>query len=1625
MEQNTSTYTIDGGDDITIDVLLVCALKDEYTQVLAVTDGLLSPGWVEKPGPSGHIVAEGRFATPTGTPLTIRATWASHMGREQAQALTSKLISDYPTTRCIAMSGICAGRRGDVALGDMIFADRLWSYDAGKIKVENGEDKFQGDLLQYRPGSAWKQRMQHVFPSAEAPWLAQRPRLPLEYQEDWVLLRILAGVDPRRHADFNTECPNWSDVLPRLLDKRKWIELKCKWFKKDLSLTPAGRKKAEELELLYPHKLPDPPVFRIHVAPMATGAAVIEDERIFHRLADSMRKVLGIDMEASALGALAEIHDLPVVVAKGVSDYGDPLKDNRYREFAARASAECLIILLRESIDLLLELGSDNSVDMATLIQKGVADIHKRFDDVDQELNSLTEKPELYGDGVLAEHHGTDALCVLEGILKRRASFGQDTMGELRQLANHVGDRGKFRAAPASIKAEIYNWIARMAASSDLVPDAEKAIETVKILGGTSSPITLSWLDVARGDVDAGLQRLRVSNDAESRSNIFAILRRKKGNQEALSYFDSLEKIYPEQFTAIGWRNVVGCLAEAERLGDATEILLTLPDDYVSECPVLGYVSGIVYAAHLVSEDYRYRVIDGEFLYANEHLIEGASTEKWQQRARDAFQSSIEAAREVNDSELNKSATDWARWLNLIDPLYKEDELAKLATDMIDGNKAIDILPFAINFRVEFDPAPIEKHLTRAETLGGLTNAELNAKLLLLRYFKKFPELAYFIEDNWDRLLEVGSIATLGGELIGAYVSIGECGRAEEVLNDKETDLYPLDVPRFRLMIDQCRGKDPTLRAKEIFESSGAIEDLWNLVYSLESKRRWSDLKPYALSLFEREQNSETALRVVECLRQTNAPDEDIIAFLNKCTDLVNLNAELKSAKAWALYHLGDVEKARRLNDQLLIARKNVNDLGLDINLAARMGDWERFTDIVAREWEGHSDLPTHMLLHIAKLAGWQAKDRAIKLAEEVVERHPDDPNILMQAYSIPAALARDDIAMPWLYRAAQLSKEDEGPITSHSFREVVEIMKDRGDDWQRKNDLFRSGKIPMHWAVSMFNVPLSRFLITIPRENKGQADARKRYPIPVRSGTRHSIDVEGVSKLLLDITSIFLLSELGLLIRVLNAVEEIYLSPRTMEVLLYEREKVAFHQPSRIDAVKPLIEMYRSGHIKLAYGKRHDALVEEIGEESATLLGEAKQNNGLCIHSGTLYRVGSYMDEEADLGEFANYLANPLVVANTLHEEGRITSAIQTEALAFLSRVSNDEVTEIKLAPGAPVFLDRVSTQYLAEAGLLTELVNTGRKVLVHASAVEEWEALVATEPHTEEMVKSLENIRQILRAGMTDQKVKFIREGKRDEDDGRLSIIEMPVIDLFSEGGCVDAVCIDDRYLNSMPFLEDRKGRKVPLICSLDVIDMLVDREEITDAERREAIHLMREWTLFTLPIEEKELSQLLLARETDEEGKLNEGAELRVIREYLARLHSADVLCSAPDLDYLDGLWRTGQAVINKLWLDETNTVEVIEARADWVVDHIIPDIELATRFAPDRDERLEQIAVARLMSVLFPPNIPIERRKKYAEWLNRKIIATNFPANIDLIKKLVDQTSDWVVMRVKEIVDELES
>lgn len=370
-----------------VNVLIICALKDEYDSLLKIQNDYNSE-WKLSTLVKEYIASEARLQTVNGKEIIVLATWLSQMGREAAQSISTKLIHELQPN-FIAMSGICAGYRGKVSLGDVIFADRLWSYDSGKIIVEGDRRIFKADPLPYVPSLTLVQYMQSIesiIQKEEHEWINQRPHYSLEYQENWVLRELYNDSISFESEEFDQFCPNWSNVFERLL-KKEFIEEPLEPSK--VRLTQKGHDYISKVLVRNPKRLPEDNTFKIHVAPILTGAQVQEDENLFNSLSENCRKVLGIDMEASGIGSISEIYKIPSVVVKGVSDYGDTFKDDRYREFAAYAAAYALITYLRHYYDKIIDVGiSTNST------QTEISNIQKHSDMSDDEI--LSELTEIY-----------------------------------------------------------------------------------------------------------------------------------------------------------------------------------------------------------------------------------------------------------------------------------------------------------------------------------------------------------------------------------------------------------------------------------------------------------------------------------------------------------------------------------------------------------------------------------------------------------------------------------------------------------------------------------------------------------------------------------------------------------------------------------------------------------------------------------------------------------------------------------------------------------------------------------------------------------------------------------------------------------------------------------------------------------------------------------------------------------------------------------------------------------------------------------------------------------------------------------------------------------------------------
>jgi len=1317
------------------------------------------------------------------------------------------------------------------------------------------------------------------------------------------------------------------------------------------------------------------------------------------------------DLKAATRAKLAQQKIPDVIVARLVQSYTSVDSTGEHRSYAENAISIAVAFL-------------QASIQSRVLDSGGVAILQATAIHTDEKMQeglaAITEAASLKKNPHVALRFSEEARRDLGKILRRRASPDQDTGEALRDLLDDFEDGRRLASADKPIENEVRYWLARVEAGNGH-PEVAEALLTQLMSAGFLVP-EAAWglLELSKSQPELALRRLRDLKDMDSQTAMFHIALKRGGALAALAFVDELHPSDSSAFTPTGWNNVCATLFAVGRFDDAVGYLNMLTHSELEQSTHLYYQYAISCLLPMVPRDRFNSVMQQGFSSVVEHLLDSPDAERARYVALEAAKKALTCARDADDHLIAERCESGIRSLRLLDPTTREEEAAAISAQMKDGATAVKLIWLVRVHEIPCDSGPLQRYLAHCRKMGGLTPDQLRAELYLLNKPEQSAELVRFLSEEWNALLPDNSPEALTVLMVQALAFVKDFDGATAFFEGHRANIAQPVADRLDLMLRGARGQDASDRALELFNASNAIEDLVNLVQILEQGKQWKRLAPHAAELYKREPNFDTAMLRLRCFRRTKASAAEINSFLKGTVGLVQQRPEIRSARAWALFEDGDHAASKTLNDALQGERSDSTDIALDINIAVRTGDWERFRDISAKALDMRSQLDSQMLLSLAKLVGFTDPERALALAQEAVAQDGNDPRVLLGAHAVAIAARRDDIAMPWVHQAADLSKDkDAGLIRSYSYKELVEFMRGNAESWRHKNEMYRTGRVPIHMAASMFNEPLTQMLVGAPRRNADEADVRRRQPIPIRSGKRQKMPADTFRRIALDITSIFLLSELGRLQDVLKTYDTVFISPRVMEMLLSDREKIVFHQPSRIAEVKPLMGFLGAGKLKVIKDDGDAALSEEVGDEAASLLKAAKLQSGHFVHPGTLFKVASFMEEQADLGPLATLVTDPIDVANTLLRESRITETVHRIGVEMLQR--SGSVSRLNVAISTPLFVDSLALQYLQQAKLLQPLINSGHAISVHQSTVEEWQALLATEPQAEAMKAALNDIRLTLRAGLASGKLQFLTQSRSQR--GELNEIALlPAMDLLEDISPVEAAVVDDRMFADNSSLTDSKGVNVPLLSSLDLLDTLVMRGLMSSSEKRDALHILRERCFFCIPLPPEEL-HMQITEARVEDGEVQETTELRGIRENLARLHSTDVLCTQSDFEYQDIIWNTGMYAIAKLWANETMSIAETVARANWIYTNIIPDVELAMRFTVDGASRIRQVAAAQAGANLLGISSKAERQKAQAHWMEQTCLARFSPGNSDVLDEIAAQAADDLIRRTREIAIEL--
>ena len=1240
---------------------------------------------------------------------------------------------------------------------------------------------------------------------------------------------------------------------------------------------------------------------------------------------------------------------------------------------------------------------------LAGMLQAGNERVVAAVEGVGRSLSGLE-------DPMTRRSHTEKAAKDLANILLLRTLNPDRARSRIQELAGRIEERDLVQAE-VEVKNSVRYWVARLCAGDTrLVDVGMKFRERV----WDDDPTTdLSIIDAliaeTQGDANRGIRLLRDRNDAESRTVFFGLLARTRGADAALSAVAEEVNAGESGFlTALGWRSWAGCMAEVGRWDEAAE-RLALIEVKRDETPALSLLEAIINAQLLLPTDRR-GLTAGPVLFVGIAPNQGEHAEGAHRRATECLELAALGLGDIDEDDCDVPVAEWRLWLRLMNP---RENCRKEAQDEVrrslEGEEPdVNLILYSWVFEIEFERESLRLYLSGRDRLGGLNEEERRAEYFLTWSSTEAGEISVreflaYLEEHRAQLSEVLPANLLVAMRIESLVRDNQVERARADLAERGSDLDEMEVARLTAMIDAHVGLDSRTGLERAYQETGSLIDLRNLINCVEQGDDREALLPLLQELMSQQRTIANATRVVACLaRRPFFDHRRILEFLESNADLVAQSPELQSAKAWALFQNGQFSAAKSVNDELLDGPEAGSAFALDFNIAIGSGDWERLPAVAEREWPRRQVHNPETLLILAQVAGRQGRspDRALALAKLAAEKAPDDPRVLAVAFDLHFRFGRDQEADPgWLARAFEKSSVDDGPVWSMDFRTVVtEWIPQRRERLAEIERGWLAGEIPTGIAASLFHMPLTRLLMQVPESNLDRFDRRWNFVVPVMFGGRQRVELEGEWVVGLDISSILVLHFLDLLEPVFDAFKETRLAPDVMSWLLREQDKVLFHQPSQVSDAQRVQILSRRGRLRAAEvsGSPSGSAAEEVGEQLATLLHAARECSGKVVCVLPIHRPDSLLEKTADTAEWKDEIISVSDFCKLLHAQGIIDRESHVHAQAFFHRQGKVEigVPDRSMVEGS-IYLDGLALSYLQDAKVLDQLCGAGLDLRVHPDVFEYLDELVAAGDSSEELAGEIDAVRGILRRAVEADKAFYLPRAIDADDPIQYLEEEFTATrSLLAAAGECDAICIDDRYVNSKVHFLTHEGRKsqVPITCVLDILDRLVAIGHIS-SERLWAIrHKLRAGGFVLVPLEEEELSYWLRSA-APEDGYLSENAELRAIRQSFARI-AALGLRNKQEVEALSAqIPLTCASVIRSLWRDEALNSETASVLSDWIWRHLMVAgfVDHGVAKVQSSDGGIHESVRRSVGLVLLPLGVTSEDRcKDFGDWVERTVL-----------------------------------
>lgn len=1190
---------------------------------------------------------------------------------------------------------------------------------------------------------------------------------------------------------------------------------------------------------------------------------------------------------------------------------------------------------------------------------------------------------------------------------------------------------GELSGGSDRVRSKALGWCIRLL-SDEQLERAESYLEEAREIGPCPEiDIAAAFIASRKGDKVAAMQKLAKIDSPISRSASLMVVAYHDSPREAVEWLKTAG-IDASDLDADGKRFLLASHFELADWKASRKLVDGLTNEDFHNSPALYRMAAVTHLLTAVPEELRPSILcrppfEGRYF----PLVSDSEGLEARRAARRLFIDGSKVSGKLNCPVEQKAFDEYALWLELRDPEASDAGRQRLESRLSDPVVPLHLVRLGVQFGVASDMDSIIREIERQVALNGQMTADIAIARFVLVFVQQTPRaaaeyiarhrpsLVEYIDDTSMRCLHIEYLA--------------KAGQLEEA--KRHLDLFVEEgIPEFQIrqlqgIIAEAQGADPLKRYKEQYNETRSTRDLQILVLELEKRREWESLCDYGETYFEATRALEDAERLAQALYHVKK-NKRLLKLLEVNRDLLERSRNLQLLYCWALYMEGELLKANDELERLGEDWDDANYRNLKINLAIYMGDWNSVSAFIANECKEKLKRNAQELIATAQLAIRLDSDlQAKELTFAAVEKGNSDAGILGTAYVIATKAGWvDKEVSQWIQKAAEISGDD-GPIQRVSLKELV----DRKPDWeQRDSEISRQlsrGDLPIYLAAQVRNTSLGGMMLFSALANLDENDPRRKDAIPAYSGQRQKTPLDTGGQVGIDATALLTLGFLNVLDKALDAFDTIHLPHSTLGWLFDEKQRVTFHQPSRITDAHQIRNLVVSGALEELWPSAvgDSDLAELVGDELAQFIAEAttpgneNEPQRIVVHPAPVYRVSSLMEEEADLTAYEGVLSSCQAIVDKLRQKGQITANEEREARAYFQLNEKPWPNQPNINDGAILYLDDSAVYAFLHLGILGKLKGAGFRSIISLRMISETRKFISYESISDKAGETIERIRSAVNPRIASRKIKVGRRTNVTIRPEERAIFEHPTVGVVNFARNCDAVILDDRCINQHANIDDG-DTKSPIFSTLDLIDALATAGLITEVARLEYRTQLRQAGFFFVPVTEDEMAHHLDASPV-ENGEVIDTAELKAIRENILQVRMSTWLQLPKEEFWLKTLLGVCHRVLVGLWSADAD-LEKARARSEWILR--LMDVRGWAHIAGFEDgvdivksNFCESILSLISHEIELPPDV----RGEFQRWVEESVLAPLKEQNPEVFRYLVDSYKGHISSVVDKCMTEI--